>query len=679
MKRAASFLILIATTLVFSPISAQAGSEGGVLVVKIKDQKYGPILENYANQVELLFDETYRINVSDKSRAMSELDREPWVAYVESDRLLNTTMTAADPLFVLDEQELTKQWYLPKIQADKAWNKTTGSNLIIAIIDTGINAKHEDMNDGRVIAGYATYCQVENAETGDCLIRVSGDLAANVNSDDNGHGTIVAGIIGAISNNNRGIAGINWHARLMPIKALDSTGTGYASDVALALRWAADHGARVANLSIGGPGLESVQVLQDSVTYAFNKGVLIVVAAGNDAAAIGGNLNTNPSLPVCANGGQNMIVGVAAVDAADRKALFSNYGSNCVDISAPGTGTFVDKQTKQGLVSTYYDPTRPGENNLYVYALGTSMATPMVSAVASLMMDTFPELDVRAIRDRLISSADNIDQLNQTGCDGSSCAGHIGQGRLNAYKAVYFSTIFATGSVVRNEQNSLFLIEQGIKRPLSEYVYKQRFGAVPVIQATTAQLDTFPTGTRVPPADGTLIKEPNIPTVYLVGGGQRLALSYLAFTSRGFRFQDIVTLPAEEIAGIPPGQDADVLDGALMKSPDHPAVFILTSRARRLLSYFVFKERGFDQSPIAIISLEELAKFPVHPDGFLYPPAEGTLMRGDEISTVFMIEGGKRRGLNLPAFQTRGFRFEDVKVLSQSEVSGYELGTDIIE
>ena len=660
MKRAASFLILTAIISVFSAVPAEALSPGGgVLIVKIQDETYKPFLENYGRGIELLFDDTYRINVSDKPKAMSELDRESWVNYVESDRLLNTAMTAADPLFVLDVEELTKQWYLPKIQADKAWDRTTGGNLIIAIIDTGINAKHEDLNDGRVIAGYATYCQVENTATGDCLIRVSGDLAANVNSDDNGHGTIVSGIAGAISNN-RGIAGINWNARLMPIKALDSTGSGYASDVALGLRWAADHGARVANLSVGGPGLESVQVLQDAVTYAFNRGVLIVAAAGNDAAATGGNLNTNPSLPVCADGGQNMIVGVAALDASDRKALFSNYGSNCIDISAPGTGTFVDKQTKQGLVSTYYDPTRPGENNLYIYALGTSMAAPMVSAVASLMMDAFPELDVRSIRDRLISSADNIDQLNQTSCNGASCAGHIGRGRLNAFKAVYFSTIFAEGSVVKNEQGNFFLIERGLKRSLSEYVYKQRFGALQAIQATTAQLDTFPTGISVPPADGTLIKEPNIPTVYLVGGAERLALSYLAFTSRGFRFEDIVILPAEEMAGIPLGQNADVLDGALMKSPDHPAVFILTSGVRRLLSYFVFRERGFDKSPIAAVSLEELAKYPVHPDGFLYPPAEGTIIRSDQISTVYLIEGGKTVGLNFTVFQNRGFRFENV-------------------
>jgi len=678
MKRALSFLILAAIILVFGPFPAAALSEGEILIVKIQNQAYEPLLANYGS-AELLFDQTYRMKVPSRQQTMSELAVASWVSYVETDKILNTAVTATDPLFVLDTQELTKQWYLPKIQVDKAWEKTRGGNLIVAVIDTGIDAKHEDLNDGRVIAGYASYCQVENSANEDCLIRVSGDLAAGVNSDDNGHGTIVSGIIGAIANNNKGIAGINWNVRLMPIKTLDSTGSGYASDVALGLRWAADHGARIANLSIGGPGLESVQVLQEAVAYAFNKGVLIVSAAGNDAAVMGGNLNTDPSLPVCADGGQNMIVGVAAVDASDRKALFSNYGSSCIDIAAPGTGTFVDRQTRQGLVSTYYDPTRPGENNLYVYALGTSMAAPLVSAVASLMMDAFPDLDVRAIRDRLISSADNIDYLNQAGCNGSTCAGQIGQGRLNAYKAVNFSTIFAAGSVVKNEQGNLFLIERGLKRPLSEFVYKQRFGSLPAIQTTTVQLDTFPSGLPVPPADGTLIKEPNIPIVYLVGGGERLALSYPAFVSRGFRFEDVATLPVEEMAGYPRGQDADVLDGALMKAPDHPAVFVLTGGTRQLLSYFVFKERGFDKLPIAIISLEELARYPVDAQGFLYPPTDGTLIRGDQISTVYLIEGGKTVGLNLAAFQNRGFRFENVGVLPQSEVDSYERGGDIVE
>ncbi len=598
------------------------------------------------------------------------------------DAVLTISFNAADPLFVLDTVEATKQWYLPKIKIHQAWEKTQGASITVAIIDTGIDAKHEDLGDGRVIGGYLSYCQVvSKTSPSECLVRVTGELAPGVNSDDNGHGTIVAGIIGAIANNNKGMAGINWNVRLMPIKALDSSGTGFASDVAAGIRWATDHGARIINLSIGGPGLQGIEVLEQAISYAFSKGVLIVAAAGNDAAVTGGNLNNNPVLPVCADGGANMVIGVAAVDINDQKARFSNYGSNCIDIAAPGTATFVDKQQKQGLVSTYFDPARPGEHNLYVYAVGTSVAAPMVSGIAALTISAFPDLDVKAIRDRLIGSVDNIDLANAIGCNGSSCVGQIGRGRINALKAVTEATTFTPGSLVRNEQGAIFLIERGLKRPVSEFVFQQRFKGVLLTAATALQLEAFPTGLPLSPADGTVIKESTDLTVYLLEGGERRALSYLAFISRQLGFAQVVTLSAAELISYPRGLDAPVLNGALLKAPNHPAVFILNNGVRRLLSFFVFTQRGFVGLPIAILSAaaEELANYPSDPQGFLYAPLDGTLIRGDLVATVYVIESGKRRGLNSAAFQNRGFKFADVKVLAQSEVEGYELGADILE
>jgi subtilisin family serine protease len=678
-----SSTIFILVSLLLSLFSFQlstAAGVKGVLVVKIADQSYYAKLLAFDRHPEFLFENVYRLKVVDKSFALAKLKNAPGIVFAEEDQRLKTTINASDPLFIRDTQDSAKQWYLQKMRIADAWDITEGSGITVAIVDTGIDAKHEDLNDGRVIAGYANYCQVSNPQAAnECLVRNTGSLAAGVNSDDNGHGTIVAGLVGAIANNDRGMTGVSWNVLLMPVKALDSHGTGLSSDVATGIRWAVEHGARVINLSIGGTGLAGAEVLKDAAAYAFSKGAIVVAAAGNDAAATGGNLNLDPVQPVCADSAENTVIGVAAVDAEDKKARFSNYGSNCIDVAAPGTWSFVDKQNKQGLVSTYYDPAKPGEHDLYVYAVGTSVAAPLVSGVASLVMSAFPDLDVRAVRDRLISGVDNIDNLNQSGCNGSSCVGQIGKGRLNALKALTQVQAYTNGTLVQNFAGQRYLVERGLKRPVSDFVYSQRFAGVQVIAADLAQLDGYPTGSPVPPVDGTLIKDPVTPTVYLMEGENRRALSYAAFLSRDFTFDKVITLSAQEVSSYPQSADALVLDGVLLKADNHPAVYIWQGGYRQLLSYFVFVERGFAQKPIAVMSENELAQFPSHPQNYLFPPLENTLIRGDRNATVYFIENGKRRGLTYTAFLSHNFRFEDVKVLPQSEVDGYELGTDILE
>ena len=682
-KKAFAFLVLIflSANLSFLPVNAQG--ETGVLIVKVKSREDAQNLSKLASEIDPLFGNIYRITVPDQAGTENYLSSVPWVEFAEKDAIVKLETNAQDPLFVLDINELAKQWYLPKMQAHLAWEKTIGAGITVAIIDTGIDARHEDLNDGRMVKGYANYCQAPGVKSGDCLIRVTGELAAGVNSDDNGHGTIVAGIIGAISNNNKGIAGIVWNVKLMPVKALDSKGSGVGSDVAVGIKWAVDNGAKIINLSLGGPGLEGNQVIQEAITYAFNKGVLVVAAAGNDAAVTGGDLNKNPSLPVCADGGQNMIIGVAAVNEFDRKAQFSNYGSNCVDISAPGTASFVDrnKAPRKGLVSSYYDTTRPGEQDLYVYASGTSVAAAFVSGAAALVMGVFPDLDVKAFREKLLSSVDNIDDLNGSGCEEKSCVGQIGRGRLNIYKAVTASaaTDISTGTLIKNPQGQIYLIEKGLKRVVSAFVFNQRFPGQATASVELNQAESFPNGSALPPVDGTIIKEPIYPTVYLVEGGQRLPLSYLAFVSRGFKFEKVITIESEEMVGYPLGSNASVLDGVLMKSPDHPAVYIMAGGQRQLLSYFTFKERGFDKQPIVSLSLDTLAIYPVNPTVLLYPPPDGRVIKGDVSETVFLVEENMLRAMTLPAFQNRGYSFSQVIILPQSEIEGYERGEDILQ
>src|SRR3989344_8618880 len=143
----------------------------------------------------------------------------PQTVFASNSKVSAFVISTTDPYFTTDVSLEDKQWYLPKIHAHEAWDYVTGSNnVIVAVVDTGIHASHVELNDGRVIEGY-------NAITKEII-------PANFDSDDNGHGTAVSGVIGAIPNNLRGISGVNWTIKLMPIKALHADGTGDLAAVA---------------------------------------------------------------------------------------------------------------------------------------------------------------------------------------------------------------------------------------------------------------------------------------------------------------------------------------------------------------------------------------------------------------------------------------------------------------
>ena len=147
---------------------------------------------------------------------------------------------------------------------------------------------------------------------------------------------MVTGVLGATANNGLGVVGTNWQISIMPVKALDSIGQGDAATLAQAIVWAADNGAQFINLSVGGVGFGHDTTLANAVSYAFNKNVVIVAAAGNDLKVTGESLDQNPVFPICDDNNYNMVIGVAATDQNDQKADFSNYGHNCIDVSAPG-------------------------------------------------------------------------------------------------------------------------------------------------------------------------------------------------------------------------------------------------------------------------------------------------------------------------------------------------------
>lgn len=271
------------------------------------------------------------------------------------------------------------QWNLPQIATELGWNLSKGSqDVVVAVIDTGVQLDHPDL-EGRLVEGYNV---IDPSSPPD---------------DDVGHGTHVAGIIAAQVNNEEGVAGMTWYTRIMPIKALDSTGAGSAYAVAEGVIWAADHGAQVINMSLG--NYAQAQFLHDAIKYAVEKGVVVVAASGND--------NTDrPGYPAA----YPEVIAVAATDEGGKKAAYSNYG-DYIDVAAPGTS----------IASTY-----PGGR--YAALSGTSMACPHVAALASLIKAANPGLSPQEVAEILRSTARD---LGETGKDP-----YFGYGEINVQSAL---------------------------------------------------------------------------------------------------------------------------------------------------------------------------------------------------------------------------------------------------
>jgi hypothetical protein len=329
-----------------------------------------------------------------------------------------------------NDPDFSRQWYLNKMSVPTAWNYTQGSNdIIVAVLDTGVDLKQPELaaniwtnpNPGKPgdPSGYVNDLHgwnfVENNNDPSPQY-TSGWTEAGIT-----HGTVIAGLIGAIGNNASGIAGINWHVKIMSLRILDSQGIGDSNAAAKAIDYAVTHGARVLNFSFVTD--EHNIVLDQAIARAAKAGVLIVAAAGNNRDTGGDNLDKTPMYPICSDGaGSNYVIGVAATDENDQRSDFSNYGTNCVDISAPG----------ENIISTQlYNPSLAGFNS-YTRAgwNGTSVASPMVTGIAALMLAANPGLSRETLAQYLLSTADPIDALNPL------YRGELGVGRVNAERAV---------------------------------------------------------------------------------------------------------------------------------------------------------------------------------------------------------------------------------------------------
>ncbi|MDZ4228504.1 MAG: S8 family peptidase, partial [Candidatus Levybacteria bacterium] len=268
-----------------------------------------------------------------------------------------------------------------------AWKITTGNSVKVAILDTGIDQDHPELSPK---------IDLQRDFTG------SGSV-----NDYYGHGTHVSGIVAATTNNGEGVAGTCPDCRLLNGKVLNNSGSGAYSWVAKGITWAADNGAKVINMSLGGS--VPSKTLERAVNYAWNKNVVVVAAAGNSG-------NPSKTYPAA----YTSVIAVAATNNLDQKASFSSYGS-WVSVAAPGENIFSTFPTHPFYLQTEY-----GRSENYDFGSGTSMATPMTAGVVALIWSTNKYTTSTQVRNRLELTADKI----------AGTGTYWSAGRVNAFNAV---------------------------------------------------------------------------------------------------------------------------------------------------------------------------------------------------------------------------------------------------
>ncbi|MBC9726215.1 S8 family serine peptidase [Streptomyces sp. TRM68367] len=368
-------------------------------------------------------------NLSRKAVAgvVAEYEADPQVAYVVPDRLNK-------PLATPNDTEYAKQWDLSEATAGMrvpgAWDVATGTGVTVAVIDTGY-VTHSDLA-ANIVGGYDFISDAGVAVDGNGRDSDPADPGDwyNANecgpgipaSDSSWHGTHVAGTIAAVTNNNKGVAGIAYNAKISPVRVLGKCG-GYDSDIIDAITWASGGTvsgvpantdvAKVINMSLGGGGACSTAT-QNAINAAVNRGTTVVVAAGNanqDAA------NSSPA-------NCNNVVTVAATNRAGSRAFYSNYGS-AVDIAAPGGETRTT--TSNGILSTLNSGTRTPATENYSYYQGTSMAAPHIAGLAALAKSANFALTPAQIESAIKSNARPLP---------GTCSGGCGAGLADAAKTV---------------------------------------------------------------------------------------------------------------------------------------------------------------------------------------------------------------------------------------------------
>ncbi len=356
-----------------------------------------------------------------KGKRVSEMvaiyKKDPNIEYAELNYIRHALWVPNDPYY-------SYQWHMDNagfggINMEDAWDISTGAGVVVAVIDSGV--AYENYTEGRGWWRKKYYLAPDLAQTQ----FVSGyDFVNNDDhpGDDNAHGTHVTGTIAQSTNNNKGTAGVAFDCSIMPVKVLDKYGTGYDTDIAEGIMFAADNGAAVINLSLGGPSPSTT--LENACAYAYNKGVIIICSSGNDGA---GTVN----YPA---GYDAYVIAVGATRYDETLANYSNYGPS-LDIVAPGGDLDVDQNGDgygDGVLQNTFNPnTRNTSDFGYWFFEGTSQAAPHVSGVAALLIAYGNAVTPDEVRAALQETAED---LGAPGPDDT-----YGYGLVDAFAALQWS------------------------------------------------------------------------------------------------------------------------------------------------------------------------------------------------------------------------------------------------
>ncbi len=431
------------------------------------------------------------------------------------------------------------QWYLKAVGLPQAWNFAKGSPTVrVAVLDTGVDLEHPDLKERLwTNAGEIPDDRIDNDRNG-YVDDVHGwdfvsndpdpnpDMADLAQTEGINHGTLVAGLIGAAGNNNEGVAGVNWSVEILPLRVLDSAGSGRTNNVEAAIRYAIAQKVQVINLSFNGGGYSDF--LAEALRAAHRAGIVLVAAAGNEGdTERGGNLNVHPEYPVCYRGavGEPIVIGVSSLDAQGRRSSFSSYGSDCIAVSAPGENITTTQVYRPGQAA-YAKPYGNGWS-------GSSLAAPLVSGLAALLLSIDPSLAPSQVRTAITAHAKNVDLIN------GGYAGQLGGGLVDAAASI-------------------------------EAVVAAKL-AVPVPSAPDQGIPL--------PAEGELVKSPRSPSVYYkAADGKRYVFPNAKTYATWYQnFAKVKTVTTAQLAGLPIGGTVTYKPGTrLIKLQTRPEVYAVS-------------------------------------------------------------------------------------------------------
>ena len=417
------FICALAVFLLIGMATVSAEEESyapGEILVKFKDLQQDNALESLRNRLQAIKIKKFAINGvyhlklpagTSVTDAVFNAYSDPNIEYAEPNYVLDINATPNDPnfnkLYGLHNTGQTGGTNDCDVDAPEAWNIITNvpANIVIAVIDTGVDYNHQDLAANMwVNADEIPDNGIDDDNNGYIDDYRGWDFAYNDNNpiDGHSHGTHCAGTIAAVGNNSIGISGVCWQAKIMPVKFLSDSGSGYTSDAIEAIQYATNNGAKILSNSWGGGGYS--QALKDAIAASHDAGAIFVAAAGNS----GSNNDIAPHYPSSYDVAN--VIAVAATDHSDNLAYFSCYGPTSVDLAAPGVNIY---------------STVPG--NSYASYSGTSMATPHIAGICALISAHNSSLTNLQVKARLFSTVDALDSLS-----GKMITG----GRANVYKAI---------------------------------------------------------------------------------------------------------------------------------------------------------------------------------------------------------------------------------------------------